>query len=96
MENSLNAITKDMILEYSSRNAKTTRGVLLSSGRYFNAPTRSGDETVSSTTSQTEDDWESGVEVLQLSHMKLTSLRGIEGLLNLRKASFIDNEIEKI
>ena len=42
------------------------------------------------------EDWEAGVEVLQLNHMKLTSLSGIENLSNLRKASFIDNELDRI
>ena len=41
-------------------------------------------------------DWTSQVEVLQLNYQKLASLRGIEVLKNLRRASFIGNMIKEL
>jgi Leucine-rich repeat (LRR) protein len=34
--------------------------------------------------------------VLQLNHKRLVQLSGLETLVNLRKASFVDNEIDRI
>lgn len=41
-------------------------------------------------------DWEQGVEVLKLNHMRLADLEGLTGCTNLLKASFIDNEIDSM
>lgn len=43
-----------------------------------------------------ETDWEKKVEVLILNHKRLKKINNLENLSNLRRASFVDNEISNI
>lgn len=41
-------------------------------------------------------DWKLSIESVNLTHMKLSSMKGLEGLLNLRQLNLSNNQIDKI